>query len=178
MKYVCATATSHSCATAASISALANKQLAGGRKRGERKPIQNDYVFYPLTLSIFSKPKWCEILRPPQLHRGLKPQNTWHGRSWTPQPERRWARSGYRAALPAQGQSNPSKSLAEWLCSPSSSQSPASGSLATCLPLGRTKRKDMRWQKNHGIGKMLLPRTSFSSFSLKMKSSIFQTTGI
>lgn len=114
----------------------------------------------------------------PQLHRGLKPQNVWHGRSWTPQPEKRWARGGYRAAFPAQGQSNPSKSLAGWLCSLSSSQSPASGSLAMCLPLGRTRGRIWGSKKSPGIGKMLLPRTSFNSFSLKMKSSIFQTTGI
>lgn len=42
MKYVCATATSHNCAISAFISALANKQLAGGRKREGRNPIQSD----------------------------------------------------------------------------------------------------------------------------------------
>lgn len=84
--------------------------------------------------------------------------------------EKRWARGGYRAAFPAQGQSNPSKSLAGWLCSLSSSQSPASGPLAMCLPLGRTTARIWGSKKALALGKCCSQEPHSTHFLLKWKA--------
>lgn len=137
------------------------------REEKEGEDTKFRMIFYPLISSIFSKPKWCEIQRQPHSF-----TEGWsHRKSGMAEAEPlSLRRGGYRAAFPAQGQPNPSKSLAGWLCSLSSSQSPASASLATCLPLGRTRGGIWGSKRAMALGKCCSREPLSTHFLLKWKA--------